>query len=398
MEWLPLIEEYLPLDIRGLKGGGSKADGSSSSSSGSDGGTGKSGSDSPFPDGSSFGTPSSNSGSGSSSGTGGGTAFVGGVGTNYSNYQGGSDNNSSSSCSSSSSSSSSRSGYIGSLPTWAVVLIILVSVLLTAFLYALLYYCLKGELRWHVPLIVRTRASCHLRILITSHQNAGAPRKMATGPASDRFYGMQARWRCSSGLLSRSGSAAAAGASARAAGPRPRMPRLMKAASMVPTPGTAPRRGQVLQRQRLYTAAAAWGTLLWRAGTNRWAMQGRASHHIRSTVQKQPASRRESAVLELPFLPPGTSHRHLCTLPQPPLSEQPLPVRMPLARTSAKGETHSYSASIGLSGADVLSTYEPSVLSSASTTVPTTRLLLKPRSLQHQQSIRHIHHRRHMFH
>ncbi|KAJ9134515.1 hypothetical protein NKR19_g8657 [Coniochaeta hoffmannii] len=147
MEWLPLIEEYLPLDIRGLKGGGSKADGSSSSSSGSDGGTGKSGSDSSFPDGSSFGTPSSNSGSGSSSGTGGGTAFVGGVGTNYSNYQGGSDNNSSSSCSSSSSSSSSRSGYIGSLPTWAVVLIILVSVLLTAFLYALLYYCLKERRR-----------------------------------------------------------------------------------------------------------------------------------------------------------------------------------------------------------------------------------------------------------
>ncbi|OIW31184.1 hypothetical protein CONLIGDRAFT_304832 [Coniochaeta ligniaria NRRL 30616] len=122
MDSLRLIEEYFPLETRSPRGGGGKS-GGSSKSSGSKGGKGKSGSGS-----SSSGGSSSKSGSGSSSSGGGTTVVVVGGGSSYNNYHGG-------------------SGYIGSLPTWAVVLIIWASLILTLFLCALLYYCLKERKR-----------------------------------------------------------------------------------------------------------------------------------------------------------------------------------------------------------------------------------------------------------
>lgn len=159
MESWRLIEEYLPLEIRSPRGGGGKSgsksggksggkSGSSgSSSSSSSGGKGNSGSGSS----SSSGGSSSKSGSGSSSSSGGTTVVVVGGGSTYNNYHGG----------------GGGGGYIGSLPTWAVVLIIWVSVILTLFLCALLYYCLKGQ---YIGTFIRSPRSASAFIVIHVEQ------------------------------------------------------------------------------------------------------------------------------------------------------------------------------------------------------------------------------------
>ncbi|KAH8908040.1 hypothetical protein BR93DRAFT_967894 [Coniochaeta sp. PMI_546] len=314
-----LIEEHLPLGIRSPRGGGGKSGGSGSSSSGSSGGSSKSGSGS-----SSSGGSSSKSGSGSSSSSGGTTVVVVGGGSSYNNYHGG------------------GGGYIGSLPTWAVVLIIWFSLLLTLFLCALLYYCLKERKRsrkeGHNPRIKHAlwnaiKVAFFIWLAIKIWQCCcGRSRHKKNGTKSGSYAKIDED--------GQQGGDAWYGAST--------APAVADAPTAYGVGGTGYAPAQSKYEPMGYTGASIAASPL----------NSPDPGATGSTIATHPAS-------GTPAAPPpysGSTTAITPTLTSP-----------YAAATSTGGEAQSYFASMGMSAAyapSVSSTYEPSVLSSAPTPVP----------------------------